>query len=83
MNKFKYFSLKTRVVMLFDIDVQIDNLNKYIQIDKNQQQIHLDAISEYEKLFNSIYEIIIKNYTIGKEEKKLIKLFKKHGKNYQ
>lgn len=69
--------------MLVDIDKQIDTLKNNIHIDKKQKALHLQSISEYQKLFDDISDIIVKNYTLGKEDKKLISLFKKYGKNYQ
>ena len=68
--------------MLFDIDKQIDTLINNIHIDEKQKIKHLQTISEYHKLFNDISDIVVKNYTLGKEDKKIISLLKKHGKDY-
>lgn len=64
--------------MLFDIDSQIT-------LYKND----ISYISLYEKLsvvFDDIYKVIYQNYNIDSESeegKKLIRVLKKHGKNYK
>lgn len=64
--------------MLFDIDSQIT-------LYKND----ISCISLYEKLsvvFDDIYKVIYQNYNIDSESeegKKLIRVLKKHGKNYK
>lgn len=75
---YKYFKYNTLLIMLFDIDSQLS--------------VYKDDISYifiYEKLsviFDDIYKVIYQNYNIDsdtKEGKKLIRILKKHGKNYK